>query len=881
MRNTTSFLLLIISIATSAFQLNAQKIESLSVDSLAYRLEKQVSMLPHEKLYIQIDKPYYVTGEDIWLRAHLADAYSGTPDTTSRYIYGELINPMDSVMKRVKIRPQNGAYGGYIKLEENMPAGDYQLRFYTRFMENQGDDYFFKRMVKIGDPLSALYRTEISFNYEENNKKANIELQIVEIGNNTLIVPDKIEIIENEKIRTLKPDKDNIVRLSLKAPDNKKSKTIYLEYNYLGKFHKEYITFPYPDDYEVSFLPEGGNFPIGKQIQIAFKALNSEGLGEDIQGIIVNEQGDTISHIQSQHLGMGSFYFHSDNEDKYYAICKNNKGLEKRYTLPTATNTITLQTQWRKDHLFLSVHRAPCYQNTAPLYLIVQCRGRILGVLDWNSSQEFIQINKEDLLTGVNQFLLVDADMNPLSERVVFNLNENDLANISYQTDKLNYQKRERVNISLKLSDMNNNSLPANLSIAVTDDNDITPDTCINILSTMLLTSELKGYIESPAYYFKDKEIITSRKLDLLMMTQGWTRYNVPKALQGEFTRASTYLELGQEISGTIKGGVLMNRATADYPVTLISMDGGVFELTTTNENGRFYFNGFETPDSIQFIVQGNSKRGGNRVELFVDQETFPDSKYTLPYLQKEKEDHSFENYQKKADHQFTLANGMRTIYLDDIIVTASAPQKKGKSPFSSAFNTIVTSEKIDNMRTLDIFQILAGIGGVMITGNSVSIRGAGGPPLILVDGMQFEVDDLRSLPVPDIDEIEVVKDAGAAIWGSRGANGVLLITTKTGEIIIKNKENFNIKTITPLGHQTTKEFYSPQYETKSKRNSYTPDLRTTIYWNPCVKVSENGEASIDFYTSDASSTTYSIVIEGITDDGKLIHVIEKISRED
>ncbi|MDR2956362.1 MAG: TonB-dependent receptor plug domain-containing protein [Prevotella sp.] len=880
MKRLSNKLIVLFAILAVSISTKAQIAEDPITDSITNNFLRQAISFPQEKIYVQIDKPFYITGEDIWFRAHLADALSNVPDTTSRYIYAELINPIDSIIKRVKIRPTKGAYCGHITLEEDMPEGQYLLRFYTRFMEGLGDGYYFKRTVYIGDPLTALYRTNAKFEYED-TQKVKIELQIVDIKNNTPIKPDKIQITDDKgNLKTVKTDEDDIIRLTQKVAESQNKNSLYIEYDYDGKFHKQFITIPNRSDYEVSFLPEGGHLVAGVINKIAYKSLNSNGFGEDIKGTIVNQNGDSLRSFQSQHLGMGSIILQPPVGEVFSIICENNAGLIKKYDLPIATTEhISLQAVWQRNRLTLSV-LTPSENplGDRELYLAIQSRGTVLNAIKWNNSQQFVTIPKDELPTGIIQLLLIDSDMNPISERLVFNINEANIANISFSTDKENYGRRELVEGNIKLSDIDENPLTANLSISVTDDKDIQPDTCVNILSTLLLTSELKGHVENPAYYFKNKTNETNTYLDLIMLTHGWSRYNVTNILKGNFDRPKSYLELGPEISGIVKGGLLMTKPAANYPVTLISMETGLFDQTQTDENGRFHFQGFETPDSTRFIIQGTTKKGSSRVELLIDQETFPTGKFSLPLTPQENRN-NFANYFEKADKNFTLANGMRMIYLKDVEITARAPRSVGKSAYSSSFNQRKTIEDIDRLRPHSIFDILREFGGVMIMGNTISIRG-GGSPLVLVDDIEYDVDFLENLVVEDVDEVEVVKDGGAAFWGGRGANGVIMITTKRGVINTKSGPVFNIKTYTPLGYQTTKEFYSPQYTTRAARESNTPDMRTTIYWNPSIKTSEDGDADVNFYTSDASST-YSVIIEGITSDGRLIHAIEKISRED
>jgi hypothetical protein len=165
---------------------------------------------------------------------------------------------------------------------------------------------------------------------------------------------------------------------------------------------------------------------------------------------------------------------------------------------------------------------------------------------------------------------------------------------------------------------------------------------------------------------------------------------------------------------------------------------------------------------------------------------------------------------------------------------------------------------------------------GIMVIGDKISVRG-GGAPLVVIDDFPDENFDLLSMVVSDISDIFLIKDASAGtMFGPRASSGALVITTKRGFIQRRSKSHNISNFIEPLGFQAPLEFYSPQYEV-SQRNTVT-DLRSTIYWKPDVNVSETGEVSLDFYSADAE-TTYSVVIEGVSDQGHLIYKKEKIQR--
>ena len=91
-------------------------------DTPAVRLEQQSQALPHEKVYLQTDKKAYLSGERIWLRAHLVNASDGRPSRLSRYVYIELLSPASDVSARIMLRPDSlGVFAGHLDLMEDLP----------------------------------------------------------------------------------------------------------------------------------------------------------------------------------------------------------------------------------------------------------------------------------------------------------------------------------------------------------------------------------------------------------------------------------------------------------------------------------------------------------------------------------------------------------------------------------------------------------------------------------------------------------------------------------------------------------------------------------------------------------------------------------------
>lgn len=883
-------------------------------DSLSQQFNTQAALFPQEKIYAQIDRSSYMAGDTIWLRPYLVNAQTHLPDAASNYVYAELINPLNKVAARVKLLKENGVFAGHIPLEADLPTGIYQLRFYTRYMTGMDEAYFFKRNVRIGNYLSAKYRCNARFEFGNTPKDVRAELCFRDNNVSAPIRPDKIFLHDAKGNRnTVRTGGDSIVRIKFK-PEEMQHGAILLEYQLNGYVQKEFISVPVrEDDFEVSFFPEGGNLLPGVMNRVAFKAINSSGLGEEICGFIVTAAGDTLVNFSSQHLGMGSFAIHPEIGQHLFAVCKSANSKEKRFALPSvASDKISLRTDWYKEGLYVSVNKPSGMNLPANLSLIVHCRGMVIYNEKLDTQKGMVMFERKALPTGVIQALLLDDKLHPLSERLVFNVNSDDQPQVNLSTDKPSYEKRENIRAEIQVTDSHNKPLEGRFSVSITDDGDVMPDSCVNILSSLLLTSELKGYIEHPACYFTDKDPKARNNLDLLMMTQGWRRYNVENILKKEYTQPESQVELTQEISGCVNGGYDLTGSAKNYPVTLIAMHNAKTAGTFTNEQSRFAFPNLIFTDGTRFLVQSKKPSGSNYAKVTVDTTFFAPQGELLPVLLKRKGNTPTVTFDLKDD--FLAAKNkkgtmtQRMNLLKQVVVTAPTIKKNSETKHwgSSEFNKKVTSEEIERTHPSNMLDLLRKVPGLVVDGRRVFVsrsyylgkEGDTPPsPLILVDGVETPSQQLNTIMPQDVDEIEVAKGANAIIFGCNSRNdpqsrgqepeeasqmegsslcGVIIITLKKGADLVKPAKVHNIKYITPLGYQVTKEFYSPQYETKEQQDQRSVDARTTIYWNPDIPIANDGKGRLSFYTSDSSSD-YSVVIEGITSDGKLMHKVVKI----
>jgi len=345
-----------------------------------------------------------------------------------------------------------------------------------------------------------------------------------------------------------------------------------------------------------------------------------------------------------------------------------------------------------------------------------------------------------------------------------------------------------------------------------------------------------------------------------------------------------------------------LGRPVANGEVIVMSSEGDIGE-TVTDSNGFFSIYA-HYPDSIKFFIQTKNQRGRTGVELIVNHEKFPALKHApksqLPFtffrteinnqLPAEVETSDFMN---KAEQRAQYDEGIRMIQLSEVVVTATANRiakrdevRLDVSPFNKNSDITVYKEDIEKKvpsRFTDMFYSILGARverddkGIfhIYFKSSEQISGNDHEPILVIDGiitnMQWD-----AINVNDIESIDVFQ-RGSALFGGQGAFGVISVTMKRGLSESSSSNNsLNNISYTPTGYQKPVEFYSPKYDTPESRNLRTPDFRSTIFWKPDVLVSDDGKASFNFYTSDFP-TTYSVVIEGLSNDGKIIRQVEKI----
>jgi hypothetical protein len=838
----------------------------------------QLSAFPQEKIYVQTNKGTYYPGETIWMRVHLVDAIFMKQANASRYVYVELINPAKHLVERVKLRPDStGCFYGQILLDEEIGEGNYLLRAYTRFMRNVGEDYLFSKQLYISNPVSE--KVSIDINYKAEDNGINAELLFTAKGRKEKLMPGQCVVYYGSTAKgDAKPVtfKEKTGSCSFTGKEISKEKVFLLQAVVENRMYRKYFKIPDVEKtFDVSFFPEGGYAPSSVNTTIAFKALNTHGRSEDVKGEIFDDQQQLCARFESSHLGMGRFKLSYAPGRKYYAVCTNKEKLSKRFDLPEPSeNAISLKTVWEDNKLLVRVLKSTDYNIPPQTQLIVQMRGIPLYIEPWDQSKSYIAFEKDFFPAGVAHLLLVDKDKNILSERLVFSSQNSALAKITIELNKEKYQTRDKINLSVRITDENKAPLPGSFSLAVVDATGANIDSTSNIISTLLLTSEIKGYIEDPASYLRHDSKKTEAALDVLMMTQGWRRYDIPNLLKGKLTKPLQYpVELGEEVSGKAEG---VFSSLKEGNISLLALKDSVegMELAKTDEKGRFVFKKLEYREGTRYIIQATSNSKSKKAFLEMDSVArFPS--LANSQIINRKESALEDTLLLPLNRRYSAFDGMKIYNLGEVMVTAKRKVAAvTESPYHSVTSSkVITAKDIEGWHVSSTYELLRRLAGITVNGNDVLYRG--NKPMVLLDNVPTEDFDYSMLMIEDIQDIFINQGSMmGAIFGTMGSNGAIVINTKNG-FVQTNKINPNIKVVKALGYQQAVKFYSPVYSTEQEKNRSMPDYRTTVLWNPNVQVDNTGIVNLLFYAADIP-TTYRVVLEGVSTLGHLIYSANK-----
>ena len=835
---------------------------------------------PQEKAYLQTDKPYYIAGEDIWFKGYVVNATTHQENTQSKFLYVELIDKADSVFHRVKIRRDSLGFAGCLKLKPEMPSGYYAIRAYTYWMQNVGTDFFFSKNIYIGNPIDDKVTSQITYG-KPLNGKVSVTMTFTNASRSPL-VGHNIVVAQNWKNapkRKLKQLTNYNGKITFQIPvDSTSHLSQSLDVSINDESLKYTTKFYLPEfskDFDVQFFPESGVLLNNITQTVAFKAIGTDGLSVEVTGKIYSNDNREITDFSSVHKGMGKFLIEPQLNETYYAVVKSARGVEKRFSLPHVQKEgVILHLAYYKTKIMYEVSNQTSRPNSS-LHLLAHSRGKVYVIQPLNHLAG--QIEESVLPEGILSLAVIDSVGNTLCERLTF-IQNLDPTIISVESDKKSYGKRELVNLNLKVKSSLGTPVDGKFSISITDGRSVKTDSLgDNILSYFLLSSDLKGHVENPASYFSGDPNASHEKLDLLLLTQGWKRFSTADIVKGIYKQPTYYLEAGQALSGTVKN--ILNKPVKKSEIIMLSPYKGTIRTTKTDSLGHYLITGIEFPDSTSFVLKAKKKILIGDVEIIPDFDDFPKFSAYMPVSNTETAKPT-SDYLQQSKEKYYYEGGIRLINLSEVEVKGQKINDDTDNPiYSGLADAEINAERLQSFPGMSIMNMLSTIAGVQVMGDKISIRGSSGNPTIMIDEIEIEgTEELSYLTTNDVENISVFKGANAAIFGAKGGNGVITITLKKG-VVLKTSTPTSLAFIVPLGYQKPIQFYVPKYEVDSVRLSKTPDLRTTIYWNPKLVTDSTGLIHLNFYTADKANN-YNIVVEGVTNDGEVCRYVGALRRE-
>ena len=836
--------------------------------------------IPKEKLYLHLDKPFYGAGEKIWFKGYLVNAITHQNNAQSNFIITELINRSDSIVERKKIRRDSLGFHNAFTLPATLPAGDYYLRGYSNWMLNEDPDFFFSRNIKIGNSIDNTIVSSIEYQQEDDTHytaKIKFTSNVQAVFENTTI---KYLYLENGKIKNKgkkKTDENGWISISLPDLKSPVARRIEVEFDDPQYIYKRTFHLPvFTNDFDVKFFPEGGALINIPHQNVAFKAQGADGFSKEIEGFLFNSKGDTLTNFRSEHNGMGIFTMNPVNNETYYVTVRTNDSITKRFDLPAIEpKGISIAMSHYKQEIRYEIQKTEATEWPQKLFLLAHTRGKLAILQPINPKRTFGKMNDSLFTEGITHFMLIDEQGNALSERLIF-VPDHKPNQWQITTDQPTYGKREKVSLQIAAKDSEGNPVEGTFSVSITDRKSIQPDSLADkILSNLLLTSDLKGYVEDPAFYFLNQDARTLRSIDYLMMTHGWRRHKMENVLRTPSLNFTNYIEKGQTISGRIMGFFGAN--VKKGPICVLAPKYNIIATTETDEKGQFIVN-TSFRDSTTFLVQARTKKGFAGVDILMDPPQYPVATHKAPYFNGATT--FMEDYLMNTRDQYYMEGGMRVYNLKEVTVTAKRERPSSKSIYTGGINTYTVEEDRLQGYGQTAFDAASRLPSVTITnGSEIHIRNNSEPAIIVIDDIVYEdaSDILKDIQVSDMSSISLLRGADAVILGPRASGGAVVITLKDPRNL-PARPALGIITYTPLGYSESVEFYHPTYDTPEKKNAQRSDFRSTVYWNPELRLDAEGKATIEYYTPD-STAPEDIIIEGVDKNGKVCRILQTINK--
>ena len=581
---------------------------------------------PQEKVYLHFDNTGYFKGETMFFKAYVVRADNGLPTDISSVLYVEMLNPSGDIVERRKIKVENGQGHGDIQLDSITGTGFFEVRAYTRYMLNFGADAAFSRVFPV---------------FKKPARKGDYSSPKIDQYAYNKRLPERNFITDT--LATLSPEEQRRRR---------------------------------GGGYTVSVYPEGGWMVAGLPCRVALTVTDEEHQPAALVGEVTDEAGNTLGLVSTDSMGRGLFTLVS-SAGRMTLTLTTAKRRRLTFDMPEALSEgVSMRVDAVDDpDAVVASFRTTDDMDGELLGYTVMNGGHVL-VADTVSAESAFEIAfpRDGLRAGVNQLTLFNSEGRILAERLFF------ICPKTGDTGKVEVENRTGVLSRCGKVSLTLHAEPeANLSFSAVDAGTMVNGTYGSIATYMLLSSDVRGYIPHPEYYFEADDREHRLAADTLMLVNGWRRYDWRVMADVEPWR-----EHIQQVEDRLyvfgKLGRALNRWRKSNPVAGVDLTAYLYNRNgdhlrgnaKTDSLGRY---AFELPDiEGEWNMQITTRRD-DRLKSYsvaIDRQFAPEARYIgkgetvmLPHAQPnlqiqtdgtfETEEEGMRDMQKVGDKQYAL----------------------------------------------------------------------------------------------------------------------------------------------------------------------------------------------------------------------------------
>ncbi len=647
----------------------------------------------------------------------------------------------------------------------------------------------------------------------------------------------------------------------------------------------------------MEFFPEGGNLVTGLLNTFAFKATNENGMPVDIKGSLKNEKNEILATFNSYHDGMGMFELTPGAGEKYYVVLDGDLSATKYY-LPASTDKgIAVTVMPHPQGNFFEIKQNDKDPDLVAAYMIGQMQHHVVFRQNFSAGKAEVQgvINTLGLMSGILQITFFNKKGMPLAERLCFVDNKEYRQPAEIIADSIDFSKKARNRFSISLKD----TIQGSLSVSVTDPVYSLLETREDhMISHFLLSSDLRGYIHHPAYYFSADNDSVKTALDLVMMTNGWRRFRWTDLVSKSAAPLSNYKD-GAYI--TLKGRVNIRDtkkpfAEKELLLLMIAADSSrSMQMVRTNKEGEFKLDSLVFYGNTRIMISDIRGKKNQYIDVLLSSDSL-NRAFVLPVTDagsshpRNSEVIAAKTKAWEMDYDdIAKASGLM---LDAVVVKIKrkSPVQELEEKYASGLFSGMSERTIDLVNTEEvvyhnnIFDYLQlKVPGLTIANEGLdysiyyrqtaSASSMGLIPMTLyLNEIETDASFISTIPASQIAMVKIYSSFAGAVGNAPG--GVLAVYTKKGSDM-EDVTSSAADLLRYRGYSLVKEFYAPDYKVDKAAAGKT-DHRITLDWRPNIFVNNvNPKIPVTFYNNDRTKS-YRVIVEGMTISGKLIYA-EKI----